>query len=187
MTRLEFLSALSEKLGALDEADRLQTLSYYSEMISDRMEDGEAEEEAVAALGEIEEIALRAISERPVTGGTPAPEAAPPAPVPAQPRRHAPVGRIIGGVTAFVWIPLLFALWTAVFALFAAGVATAVAGIVCIGAGIGNDKGLPMIGAGLIAVGIGIALTIGAAALCRRIAKLTKWAIVRLFASGKEA
>ena len=149
MTKLEFLSALSEKLGALDEADRLQTLSYYSEMISDRMEDGEPEEEAVAALGEIEEIALRAISERPSfreTAETPAsvPEAAP-----AQPRARR-AGRIAGGA-AFLRIPLLFALWAALFALFAAGVAVAVAGFVSVGAGIGSsDGGLPMIGAGLV-------------------------------------
>ncbi len=182
MTRLEFLSALSEKLGALDEADRLQTLSYYSEMISDRVEEGETEEEAVAALGGIEEIALRAISERPVTGETPAPEKVPEAP--ARARR---AGRIVSAATAFVWIPLLFALWAAIFALLVAGVAVAVAGIVCIGAGIGNDKGLPMIGSGMIGVGIGIALTAGSIALCRRVAKLTKWAFSTLGGRGKEA
>ena len=56
MKRNEFLSKLKERLWALPEADKQCSLDYYSEMIDDRMEDGLSEEEAVAAIGDLDEI-----------------------------------------------------------------------------------------------------------------------------------
>ena len=56
MKRVEFLKELKAQLWALPEADRQNSLDYYSEMIDDRMEDGLTEEEAVAAIGDLDEI-----------------------------------------------------------------------------------------------------------------------------------
>lgn len=60
MTKAEFLNTLSNLLETIAPEERANTLEYYSEMILDRMEDGMCEEEAVAALGDIREIADQA-------------------------------------------------------------------------------------------------------------------------------
>ena len=67
MKKDEFLSALSGKLSGLPRADIDKTLSYYGEMIDDRMEDGVPEEEAVAALGSVDAIAEQTVKETPIS------------------------------------------------------------------------------------------------------------------------
>lgn len=57
MTKKEFMDALSWQLKALPKKEKKSSLSYYEEMIGDRMEDGMSEEEAVAAAGTPEEAA----------------------------------------------------------------------------------------------------------------------------------
>ena len=56
MKKQEFLDELKKALWALPEADQKNSLEYYAEMIDDRMEDGLSEEEAVAAIGDLDEI-----------------------------------------------------------------------------------------------------------------------------------
>ena len=60
MTKSDFLSALREKLTSLsapmEEISR--SVTYYREMIDDKIEEGLSEEEAVLSLGDPEEIAL---------------------------------------------------------------------------------------------------------------------------------
>ena len=63
MTKSEFQIALTHALAGLPEEDILRTVEYYSEMIDDRMEDGIPEDEAVAAVGTVEEIATQVLSE----------------------------------------------------------------------------------------------------------------------------
>lgn len=50
MNKREFLNCLEMELRSLPEAERNQMRMYYSEMISDKMEEGKTEEEAVAEL-----------------------------------------------------------------------------------------------------------------------------------------
>ena len=57
MDKNSFLSQLQKRLKGLPEEDLQRTLEYYREMIEDRMEEGLSEEEAVAELGPVEEIA----------------------------------------------------------------------------------------------------------------------------------
>lgn len=57
MNKHEFLTELRAKLWALPQEDAQSSVDYYAEMIADRMEDGLSEEEAVAAIGDVEEIA----------------------------------------------------------------------------------------------------------------------------------
>ena len=65
MKRSEFLEKLKAQLWALPEGDVQNSLDYYSEMIDDRMEDGLPEEEAVAAVGDLDEIVKQILSETP--------------------------------------------------------------------------------------------------------------------------
>ena len=62
MTKQEFLAELREKLKGLPEQDLEERLSFYSESIEDRMEDGLSEEEAVAGVGTVEEIVAQALT-----------------------------------------------------------------------------------------------------------------------------
>lgn len=63
MTKSEFILSLSEALAHLPGQERSRVLEYYEEMIDDRVESGMTEEEAVAALGSIEEILKEAAPE----------------------------------------------------------------------------------------------------------------------------
>ncbi len=65
MTKQEFLSELERALGKLPHAEVEQALAFYDEAISDRMEDGLSEAEAVADLGPIDEIAAQIAAETP--------------------------------------------------------------------------------------------------------------------------
>ena len=67
MTKYEFLFALHEKLKGLPEAEVEDRLRFYVEMIEDRMEEGLSEEEAVAAIGNPDDIARNIIAETPVS------------------------------------------------------------------------------------------------------------------------
>ncbi len=56
MTKKAFLRALRKSLKELPPEDKNKSIEYYGEMIDDRIEEGVAEEEAVAALGTVEKI-----------------------------------------------------------------------------------------------------------------------------------
>ena len=57
MTRAEFISRLSQGLsGHLTEAEVLEHITFYNEMIDDRIEEGIPEEEAVLGIGPIDNV-----------------------------------------------------------------------------------------------------------------------------------
>lgn len=64
MSKQEFLDALKEKLSGLSEQDKEERTGFYSEMIDDRIEEGLSEEEAVASVGNIDEIAFEISSDK---------------------------------------------------------------------------------------------------------------------------
>ncbi len=59
MTKLKFILSLHDKLSGLPQDEVEERISFYSEMIEDRMEEGLSEEDAVAAVGTVEEIAAQ--------------------------------------------------------------------------------------------------------------------------------
>ena len=63
MTKQIFLNELAAALHQLPREERYRTLSYYDELIDDRMEDGQGEEEAVASLGDPEQIVREILGE----------------------------------------------------------------------------------------------------------------------------
>lgn len=65
MNKQEYLSKLSEKLGFLDNEARDAALSFYAEMLEDRMESGMTEEESVAAMEDPDQLASRLKKEMP--------------------------------------------------------------------------------------------------------------------------
>lgn len=67
MTKLEFILMLHERLNGLPEEDIVERLNFYTEIMDDRMEEGLSEEEAVASVGDVDEIAQQILEETPLT------------------------------------------------------------------------------------------------------------------------
>lgn len=63
MTKFDFLMSLSERLLYLPKDEALERLNFYNEMIEDRMEEGLSEEEAVAAVGAVDDVTSQILSE----------------------------------------------------------------------------------------------------------------------------
>jgi uncharacterized membrane protein len=59
MTKLQFLLTLHEKLSGLPQNDVEERINFYTEAIEDRIEEGLSEEDAVAAVGSVDEIAAQ--------------------------------------------------------------------------------------------------------------------------------
>lgn len=135
MNKREFLLALRLRLECLEKKDIASATDYYSELISDRMEDGMSEEEAVAAIGNIDVIADEIIAQTPLTKLVKAkikPE-----------KRRNPLTIVLLVLGSPVWLSLLIAafavvfsiyicLWAIVISLYAVDLALAAAGFACI-------------------------------------------------------
>lgn len=171
MNKFEFLTELRAKLWALSAEDAQRSLDYYAEMIDDRMEDGLSEEDAVAAIGDLDEIVKQIQQEMPQ----------PPAAVEkeqTQQKKPRPMGVwmiLLLVLGAPLWIPLLVAvfavimsvvvaLWSVVIALYAATVALAVSAIGMVAAAFSLlwirrfGKGAVLLGGAFICAGLAILL-----------------------------
>ena len=67
MCKQAFLDELRERLTGLPQEDIDERLDFYAEMIDDRVEEGLTEEEAVAAIGTVEEVFAQIVEETPFT------------------------------------------------------------------------------------------------------------------------
>ena len=67
MSKQEFLQELEDALSGLPQDDIDKSLEFYSEAIDDRVEDGLSEEQAIAQLGDAQEIAKQILMEIPIT------------------------------------------------------------------------------------------------------------------------
>lgn len=110
MTKQEFLSELERALGKLPHAEVEQALAFYDEAISDRMEDGLSEAEAVTDLGPIDEIAAQIAAETP--------------PIPRAIARANTGSRTLNivllAVFSPIWMPIVLALAAAALAVYVA-------------------------------------------------------------------
>ena len=62
MNKQEFLSELKNRLAGIPQKDIDQTIEFYEELILDKMEEGQLEEEAIASLDSIDEIVKATLS-----------------------------------------------------------------------------------------------------------------------------
>ena len=67
MNKNEFLLKLKKGLRGLPQADIDERLTFYSEMIDDRMEEGLTETEAVEAIGSVNDVTAQILAETPLT------------------------------------------------------------------------------------------------------------------------
>ncbi len=135
MDKYEFLTELCARLWALPQEDAKRSVDYYAEMIDDRMEDGLTEEEAVAAIGDPDEIARTILA----TASIPRPVNQPP-----KAGRSLLWWEILLLILGFpVWGSLIIAvaavifsvwisLWSVVISLYATAVALGVSALGCL-------------------------------------------------------
>ena len=67
MNKQDFLTQLRKELSTLPQEDIEERLTFYSEMIDDRVEDGLSESEAISQLGSINELARQILADMPLT------------------------------------------------------------------------------------------------------------------------
>ena len=67
MKKAQFLETLRAKLNGLPKDDVDERISFYGEMIDDRIEEGLSEEEAVAKIGTVDEVVSQIVAETPWT------------------------------------------------------------------------------------------------------------------------
>ena len=67
MTKQEFLLQLNRALAGLPQEEIEERLTFYSEMIDDRMEEGVNEEDAVSMVGDVDKIVEEIISLTPIS------------------------------------------------------------------------------------------------------------------------
>lgn len=180
MTKSEFLRQLSERLQTLSENDRAEALTYWSEMIDDRMEDGLTEEEAVCAVGTPAEAAAQ------ILGVPSMPKQIEPTKTKRERKAWEIVLLILGSP---IWLSLLIAVaavilslyisvWAVVISLWAAAVSVTVSAlpllaysIITIGSGTGIA--LLWLGAALILFGVGLFLLTLSLYLSKLLCRLT--------------
>ncbi len=66
MNKHDFLAQLRKGLSGLPQDDIEKRLTFYGEMLDDRIEEGLSEEEAVSAIGDVEEIVRQAVADIPL-------------------------------------------------------------------------------------------------------------------------
>ena len=197
MNKTEFLLDLTEKLSPLPWEEIADRWDYYSEMIDDRTEEGLTEEEAVAEMGSVEEIAAQIVSDIPLSRLVK--EKIKPK------KRLAAWEVILLALGSPLWLSLLIAvfavilslyvvLWSVMISLWAVFAALAASALGCVAAGIlfavtGNHfAGLAAIGGGLVCAGTSIFLFFGCKAATKGgllLAKKITLGIKRCFI-GKE-
>ena len=197
MNKQEFLGVLRKGLSILQDDEAEERLSFYREMIDDRVEEGLTEEEAVREIGTPEEILARILVDMPS--------------VKAEQKKSKPERRlrwweilllILGSP---IWLSLLLAaaavalslyavLWSLVVSLWAVEISFWGAALGTVVGGMGMaifgyvTAGLAMLGAGLICAGLSVFLFFGCIAATKGTLLLTRKIAVGIkrWFTGKE-
>lgn len=188
MKKQEFLDKLKGSLWAMPEADIRNSLEYYSEMIDDRMEDGLSEEEAVAAIGDLDEIVSQILSESPRPPQVVQKEAPKKNPTPIWLIILLVLGFPVWGSIAIAIAAVIFSawvsLWAVVISLYATAFALGVSALGCILGSFfmvgGFAKVIVAWGAALVCAGLAILLVMLSNLAGKGMVKLTKltWNLV---------
>ena len=66
MTKQEYMAALRQSLSGLPQNEVDERLTFYEEMIDDRIEEGLSEEQAVAGIGSVEDVSKQILADVPL-------------------------------------------------------------------------------------------------------------------------
>lgn len=183
MSKQEFLVKLRKGLSGLPQDDIEERLTFYSEMIEDRKEEGLSEEEAVSAVGSVDEIVTQVVADIPL---------AKIAKERIKPKRRLSVGEIVLlalgspiwlslGIAAFaVILSLYISLWAVIvslWAVFASLAGCSIGGVLaCVVFTVGDNgaSGIAMLAAGIVCAGLSIFMFYGCKVAIKGTLLLTK-------------
>ncbi len=184
MTKNEFLADLKRRISVLPSDDVEASLEYYAEMIEEYMEEGLSEEEAVAAIGSVADIAAQAVEDIPVTKLVKEK---------IKPKRSLRAWEIVLLVLgAPLWLSLILAavavvfavyvsLWSVVISFWAVEISIFASSFACLASSLalfflaGNaGAGIFLLGSGVFLAGLGMFGAWGCKALTYAICKLGK-------------
>ncbi len=183
MSKQEFLALLRKELSGLPKSDVEERLTFYGEMIEDRIEEGFSEDEAVAAIGSVQNIVAQVVAEIPF---------AKIAKERLKPKRRLNVWEIVLlALGSPIWISLLIAvfavilsfyisLWSVIislWAVFVSLIACAIGGIPACAVFVTGGKiasGIAMLAAAIVCAGISIFMFYGCLIATKGILILTK-------------
>lgn len=189
MNKQEFLAELRKGLSGLPKDEVEERLTFYSEIIDDRMEDGIPEEAAVCEIGTVDELVSQIIADIPL--GKLVKEK-------ITPKKKLKAWEIVLLVLGSpIWLSLLIAalavilslyvvLWSVIIVLWAAFASFVACGLAGIAAGayfaVGGNAltGIAMIGAGIVCTGLSVFMFFGCKAATKGILNLTKKLAIRI-------
>ena len=189
MNKQAFLIKLRKGLSGLPKDDIEEHISFYCEMIDDRMEDGIPEETAVCEIGTVDEIVSHIIADIPLTKLVKEK---------IMPKKKLRLWEIIFlALGSPIWLSLLIAafavilsfyvvLWSVIIVLWAVFISSAACGLAGIVSGIyfaiGSNSltGIATIGMGIICVGLSIFVFFGCKIITKVFLALTKKLISRI-------
>lgn len=175
----------------MPQADIEERLTFYGEMLEDRMEEGLSEEEAVSAAGPVSEIVAQAVADIPLARL---------ARERIRPRRRPKAWEIVLlALGSPIWLSLavaaiavILAVYVSLWAVFAALAVCAVGSVpacVILAAGGSGAPGAAMLAAGIVCAGLSVFMFYGCKQATRRIALATKkfamWIKNRLIKKGE--
>ena len=183
MNKELFLKTIRDRLSDLPQEDIEERLMFYEEMIDDRIEEGMSEEEAVEAVGPVDDIVKQVMSEIPLSKFVANR---------VKPKRKLKTWEIVLLVLGSpVWVPLLISavavlfsiyitIWSVVISVYAVNLSFAVAAVASIPTAIyyfalGNiSGGFLMIGAFFVLAGLTILMYFASVLITKGMLKLTK-------------
>ena len=183
MNKQEFLAQLRKGLSGLPQDDIEERVSFYGEMIDDRMEEGFSEEEAISGIGSADAIISQIVADIPLTKLVKEK---------VKPQRRLKAWEIVLLVLGSpVWLSLLIAafavilslyvvLWSVLISLWAVFVSFVGCALGCIAGGIvfacsgRSPMGIAIISAGTVCAGLAIFMFFGCKAATAGILILTK-------------
>ena len=176
MKKEQFLKELEGRLQGLPKKDLEERISFYGEMIDDRIDEGQSEEEAVAAIGTVDEVVAQITKETPLASLVKER---------MKPKRRLKAWEIVMLIVGFpLWFPLLLVflilifvayllIWVGVLVCYALELAlavTSVGSLVLFFAMLGSGAfELSYLGIAILAAGLAIFLLFG----CIKITKPT--------------
>jgi len=183
MNKQYFLDGLRLKLAGFPKEEVSERLDFYSEMIDDRIEEGLSEEDAVADIGTVEDIAAQIIADIPLKKI--AKERI------RSRRRLSAIEIVLLVLGSPIWISLIVAafavilsvyavLWSVIISLWAVFVSLAASSLGGIVAGVvfsiftSAPVGAAMVGGGILCAGLSILMFFGCRAATKGILALTK-------------
>ncbi len=183
MNKQEFLAELRKGLSALPQSDIEERLSFYNEIIDDRMEEGLSEEAAVSAIGSVDEIAAQIIVNIPHTKLVKEK---------IKPKKRLKAWEIVLlALGSPIWLSLVIAafavilslyasFWSVIislWAVFASFAACSIGGVLaCVTFTVGGNgaSGVAMLAAGVVCAGLSIFMFYGCKAATKGALILTK-------------